>query len=446
MEDDFTLPVEMPQKRRRLSPPTVPSTLPVEQQAWPEDFPEEMSELIVTHLDAPSLANFRLQSTQMARIGKPFLTPSCMNQLMTTVSDDALRQTLRASKDQSPEALSRIIKQLAVRVQPHVNPGGATVWEGTPAWENGPVVHLRFTTQNPKSEQEQQQLLSGSNNRGVLLSVQTRNNPAFKGLKPLPTSWWNALCYFTPWAQDYWNAFALQTAHCHMQNKFAVNPILAQVVFVFEARPDFNTTLMLNNGHVLRRVPEDFRALTDLEMVKWLYCAISLAEMLFNEIGFVSSHFFKNLRYTKLAVPISMFGIETNIVPIKSLAHGELVYCTSTGLGPTLPTAGQAGDVLWLHSDLRNLLNRQLLNVALRIPENMAGQNLDALRLLNNWDIESAFPMLREMLWEFQIRHDQVRSYSKTDFLNFLKQNIQSRQNTLADENLPVQVTESAAA
>jgi len=348
---------------------------------------------------------------------------------MTTIPHVDLIQQLRQSADQSHVGLGKIIKQLAVHVQRFTDDRGGTVWEGTPGWSQGTMGYLRFTTQHPEDGQEQQDLLTSPFD--VKLRVQTRNNPMFRRVHPMPGEEWNAQCIKSNAESCYWNAFAMQKAHCHLRNKFPVNPILAQAVFVFDEAPTMNTTLALFNGLSIQNFDLAHESLTDLQIMKWLYCAISLALMLIKEIGFVDAEFFMYLGFALLATPISMFDITTDIVPVKITANRETVFLHGLGHAPGDISQMNVGDILQKHTDLNEFLQQYLLGIAVDIPDDMEDDDgiVNASDVLENGELEINFPLLRAALNYFNVMIHANTSFARMNFLSYLRSVITKEQN-----------------
>lgn len=405
---DFdTLPVQ----RLRLNdetPMSVTSSSPTETDI--SVLPDEMLTQIMTNLDAPTLAAMRRQSTRMASIGRPIQKPACMNQLMITVRHAELIRELHTAMNQSPESLGAIIKQFAVRVQPHMNPEEGNVWVDTT------FGYLRFTEEDDITEDD-----------SVNVKVETRDNPIFGQVRGAPGSPWNARCISGNGVETYWDAFVMQTVHCHLRGRFAVNPVLAQSVFVIDSHPELDVYLTLDNGHDTDNYPlSDFveEDVTDLQFLKWMYCAISLGVLLFDELGFLCVGFFENMYYVLLPKPIDMFGIKTDIVPIVNRLLCRQTRLFKSGLGPQ-PEArmSTANAALWLGSDLKLFFDEYVPRILGFHADRFGGSNpedlLERVTALNN----TTFPGVRDALKYFYASRlqDAAPRVSAPNFLDHLK-------------------------
>lgn len=406
---DFdTLPVETSRNvRRRLNTPeSIPMVSGSPLETGISGFPAEILTKIMGNMDQQTLGAMRRQSTRMADIGRPMQKLSCMNQLMTRVRNRELHRELHRSLEQTPEVLGSIIKRLAVRIKPKADAEEDNVWIDTT------FGYLQFVAQDDLENLEDDL---------VNVRVKTQDNPVYADVRGAPGSPWNATCIVGFDESVYWRAFVMQTVHCHLEGRFEINPFLAQSVFVIESMPDYDFTMYLGNGHDFDNYPlSDFveENVSDLQALKWIYCSISLGVLLFNELGFLDETFFENLNYILLENPIEMFGIKTDIVPLKDRITGGNVYLYKSGLGPR-PESTDANEALWRFAGLRNFFDDYLprtIGINRRLPvEELVAEN-------------TKFPKVKEALLHFYQSRlgTAIPIVSGPNFLDYLKNMIES--------------------
>lgn len=432
---DFdSLPVEEQSRsvRRRLNESPAQSIELMESPVEPgiETMPEEVLQQIMSNMDQQTLGAFRRQSTRTARIGRPLQRVACMNRLMLTVQQPELRRELRTSMDQSAQALGALIKGFAMRVNRQMDLVGNT-------WTDDTIGYLNFEPGKGYVND-----LANASNKRMRVVLKTDKNPAFGDVRAPPGMWWNAIVIFGPDESVYWNAFVAQRVHCHLQNRFAINPFLAQAVFVIEPQPALNTTMVLYNGLTLHTFPFIEPPLRDIEVLKLTYCALSLATLLYDELKFIDKTFFRDLFFAKLDEPIDMFGIQTDVIPMKLGVNyrpdpENILYLLDNNFGPRLMEGNMPEDVsvvLWEHSDLGAFVDEILPGLVyksvrgtsqtllVREPEDLM---LELTRLGNDIDYEET---RKALMYVYNARTTNVPNLTQPSILGYLKNTIENYQ------------------